>query len=102
DWTQFATTLTADTNTWYDSMATNAFKLVNGAKTDLPGWQAAVGTDFSSTWSMPSTSPGAACEQPLPAFADFSVDADNRAYAMTAGKAVSTIHVQDRKSVRVG
>jgi hypothetical protein len=93
DWTQFATSLAADSNTWYDSAATNAFKLVNGAKTDLPGWQATVGTDYSSSWSMPSVSPAADCAAPTPAFVDFTVDADNRAYTMTAGKAVSMIHV---------
>ena len=93
DWTQFATTLTAGNNTWYDPSTTASFKIVNGKKLDLPGWQAAMGTDYSSTWSMPATSPVASCTPPVPAMADFSMDADNRAYKMTSGKAVSTIHV---------
>ena len=52
-----------------------------------------MGTDYSSTWSMQATSPVASCTPPAPAMADFSMDADNRAYKMTSGKAVSTIHV---------
>ncbi len=93
DWTQFATTLTAGTNTWYDPATANSFKLVNGQKVNLQGWQAAVGTDYSSTWAMPATPQPASCTAPTPSFADFSMDADSRAYTMTAGKAVSTVHV---------
>jgi Legume lectin domain/Chitobiase/beta-hexosaminidase C-terminal domain/MBG domain (YGX type)/Right handed beta helix region len=93
DWTQFATTLTAGNNTWYDPITTSSFKMVDGKKTDLGGWQAAVGTDFTSTWTAPSTSPAADCAAPPPAFADFSLDVDGRAYTMSAGTAVSNIHV---------
>ena len=93
DWTQFATTLTAANNTWYDGTTTTSFKLLNGQKVNLQGWQAAVGTDYSSTWSMPTTPQPASCNAPAPAIADFSMDATNRAYTMTAGTAVATVHV---------
>ena len=55
DWTQFSTTLTAGANTWYDPTNASSFKLVNGQKVNLQGWQSAVGTDYTSTWSMPAT-----------------------------------------------
>lgn len=93
DWTQFATSLSASNNTWYDPSTTNSFKVVNGTKVNLSGWQSAVGTDYSSTWSMPAASPAANCTPPQPAVADFNMSVDNRAYTMTSGIAVSTLRV---------
>ncbi len=93
DWTQFATTLTAGSNSWYDPATTTSFKLVNGQKADLAGWQAGVGTDYSSAWTSPATSPVVACAPPSPTFKDFNIDADNRTYTMTSGKATSALHV---------
>jgi len=93
DWTQFSTTLTGGNNAWYDPTTTSSFKLVNGQKTNLQGWQSAVGTDYTSTWSAAANAQPANCTAPTSSYADFSMDADNRAYTMTGGKAVSTVHV---------
>ena len=93
DWSQFATSFAAGSNTWFDPAATTSFRLPNGAKLDLAGWQGAMGTDYSSTWSMPATDPVASCTPPTPAMADFNIDTDNRTYTMTSGKAVSILHV---------
>ncbi len=93
DWTQFASTLTAGNNKWHDPFTTNSFKLLNGKAVDFAGWQSAVGTDYSSAWSEPDISPVARCTSPAQTFSDFSMDADDRAYTMSSGKAVSTVHV---------
>jgi hypothetical protein len=93
DWTDFAKTLNAGSNTWYDPYATNSFKIEDAKLVNLAGWQSTMGTDYTSTWALPSTSPMAACTAPTPSFADFSVDLDNYIYTMTAAKAVATVRV---------
>ena len=57
----FKNTLNAGSNRWYDPHTTSAFELPNGAKVSLSAWNSAVGTDYSSTWGPPSTSPAGAC-----------------------------------------
>jgi hypothetical protein len=93
DWTQFASTLKASNNTWYDPLTSNSFKIVNGKVVDLAGWQSAVQNDYSSVWQTPSTSPASFCNVPTPVFSDFRVTLDNHTYSMSAAKAVVTARV---------
>jgi len=93
DWNQFATTLNAAGNTWYDPMTTQAFKITNNKLVTLSGWQSATGTDYGSSWGPPWVSPTTACALPSPSYADFSISLDNREYPMTSGAAVVTIRI---------
>ena len=88
DWTSFSTTVNASNNKWYNSATANAFRIPNGKTVNLTGWQNAIGSDYSSTWSPASASPPAACTAPTPSYADFSVSVDNGSYTMSSGKAV--------------
>ena len=93
DWTQFATTLNAGSNKWYDPNTASNFKITNNKLVTLGGWQSATGTDYSSTWGMPATSPAGACSVPSPSFTDFAVNLDKESYSMTAGAATGTVRV---------
>jgi Right handed beta helix region len=93
DWSDFANTLNAGNNKWYDPYVSNSFKIEDDKLLNLPGWQNALGTDYSSTWALPSSSPEAACTIPAPSFSDFNINLDNDSYVMTAGKAVATVRV---------
>jgi Right handed beta helix region len=93
DWSAFADSLNASNNRWYNPAASSSFKIVNGKMVNLTGWQSATGTDYSSMWAAPTTSPVAACREPTASFADFNVNLDNRNYTMSGGNAVSTIRV---------
>ena len=93
DWTQFASTLKASGNTWYDPATPNSFKVVNGHLVPLSAWQSTVQTDYDSAWQLPSTTPAMACSAPKPAYADFNVSVDTAAYTMAAGQAVTTVRV---------
>jgi hypothetical protein len=90
DWSGFASTLSASNNQWYDPNTTNAFKITNGKLVNLGGWQSAMGTDTTSAWGPPATSPAAACAAPTPSYTDFNVVTDNRTYTMVSGKTVVT------------
>ncbi len=93
DWSDFANTLNASNNTWYDMVTPNSFRIVNGKNVNLSGWQAATGTDYTSIWASPATSPVGACTAPSPSYPDFNVNLDNRVYTMSSGKATATVHV---------
>lgn len=93
DWTQFATTLTAGTNTWYDPTTTNSFTLTNGKKTNLLGWQTTVATDYTSTWAAPSATQIANCAAPAASYSDFAVNVDNSSYSLATGQVASTVQV---------
>ena len=93
DWTQFASTLNASNNTWYDSTTSTAFKVTNGKIVNLAGWQSTVQTDYSSSWKLPPTSPVASCTPPAPTLTDFRVNIDGGTYTMSAAKAVATARV---------
>jgi hypothetical protein len=93
DWSQFATTLKAGNNEWFDPSNTNTFKIANGKLVNLAGWQSAMGTDLNSVWQMPSASQVAACAAPVPSLADFAVSVDKAAYGMTSGQAAVTARV---------
>ena len=90
DWTQFASTLKASNNTWYDPTTANSFKIPSGKIVNLSGWQSAVQTDYNSVWQAPTTSPASYCTVPPPSLTDFSVNLDSNSYTMSAGKAVDT------------
>jgi hypothetical protein len=93
DWSDFANTLNAGNNVWYDPFVTTSFKVVNGHLVNLTGWQSTVGTDYSSKWAPPATSPAAACAVPAPKYADFNVMLNAGAYTMASGKVSSTVRV---------
>ncbi len=93
DWTQFASTLKASNNTWYDPTAANSFKIPNGKIVNLSGWQSAVQTDYSSIWKAPTSSPASYCTVPPPSLTDFSVNLDSNSYTMSAQKVVATARV---------
>jgi hypothetical protein len=93
DWTQFASTLKASGNTWYDPATASSFKVPNGKTVNLAGWQSTIQNDYSSVWQIPSISPALACTTPAPFFADFNVNLDNNTYTMSAAKAVTTARV---------
>jgi hypothetical protein len=93
DWSQFATTLNASNNQWYDSASSTPFKILNGKLVNLAGWQSATGTDYTSVWAASSSSAASACAVPTPSYADFHVVVDSGSYTMSSGQAVATIHV---------
>jgi len=92
DWGQFANTLSASGNTWYDPSNTVDFGLPYGKSTDLQGWKAAVTTDYGSTWA-PANSAGAACAAPPPDYPDFSVSLNRPGYTMSGGQATAKVRV---------
>ncbi len=61
DWSDFANTLNSGSNHWYDPHTTYAYKIPNGVKVNFSGWKNTVGTDYTSSWALPSTSPAGAC-----------------------------------------
>jgi len=93
DWSDFANTLNASNNVWYDPLVTTSFKVLNGHLVNLAGWQSAVGTDYTSKWAAPATSPVAACAIPTTKFADFGVVVNANTYTMSTGKASTTAKV---------
>ncbi|HEY2473092.1 MAG TPA: right-handed parallel beta-helix repeat-containing protein [Terracidiphilus sp.] len=93
DWTDFANSLQATNNIWYDPYTTSAFKIVNGHLVSLAGWQSTVGTDFTSKWGAPATSPSGACAVPASKYTDFHVSVNAGTYTMSAGKVAATARV---------
>ena len=84
DWSQFANSLNASSNNWYDPTKTASFKIVGGKAVTLGGWQSATGTDYSSHWSKASTSPAGSCGVPTPTYPDFAVNFNRPTYSMSA------------------
>jgi hypothetical protein len=93
DWSDFANTLNASNNVWYDPFVATSFKVVNGHLVNLAGWQSAVGTDYASKWAAPAISPAAACALPAVKYADFGVVVNANTYTMSAGSASATVKV---------
>jgi hypothetical protein len=94
DWSEFANTLEGDNNRWYDPTTTSSFKVVNGKLVNLSGWQSTMGTDYSSKWSAPATSPASAAAVPQTDFSDFAVNLDCGNYTMSGGKVVATARLK--------
>ena len=63
----FANSLNASSNKWYDPTTSSNFLIVSGKKVTLGGWQSATGTDYSSSWSKTTAPnpPGALFRLPL-------------------------------------
>ena len=61
DWSDFANTLNAGSNRWYDPHTTYAYNMPNGVKVNFSGWKNAVGTDYTSGWGALSASPASSC-----------------------------------------
>lgn len=93
DWTDFTTTLNAGNNVWYDPSVANSFKIEDGKLVNLAGWQTVTGTDYTSKWASPAAPLAEFCAVPTSSFADFNVNVDSGNYTMSAGKVVSTIHM---------
>jgi len=93
DWSDFANTLNAGSNTWYDPYVTTSFKIINGHLVDLSGWQSTVGTDYTSVWGAPAISPATACAAPTSKYADFNVVVNAGTYTMSAGKVAATARI---------
>jgi len=94
DWSQFATTLNAGSNKWYDPYGASNFVIVSGKKVTLGGWQSATGTDYSSSWAKSSTSPAGACAAPAPKYPDFAVSLNRETYNVASGTATATMLVK--------
>jgi hypothetical protein len=93
DFSLFANSVSAWSNTYSDGATTASFSLVNGKKVDLPGWKAAVTSDYGSNWdSSPGSAPGS-CAAPTPDYTDFSLGLNREHYTMTGGKAVAKVRV---------
>lgn len=93
DWSDFANSLNASSNKWYDSSTPATFKIVNGKLVNLTSWQNTVGTDYTSVWAPSSSSVVSACTAPAPTYTDFHVNVDSQSYTMSAGHAVATVNV---------
>ena len=60
DWYDFANTLVASGNRWYNPATSSAFRLPSNKLVTFTAWKSAVGTDYSSHW-VATASPAAAC-----------------------------------------
>lgn len=94
DFSEFANTLDASSNLWFDPYTASAFKVLNGHLVNLAGWQSTVGTDYTSKWGTPSTSPASACAAPAAKYSDFTVTLNSGNYTMSSGKVSATAIVR--------
>jgi hypothetical protein len=86
DWSQFADSLNASGNRWYNAANSNAFQVSNGRTTNFSGWKSAVGTDYSSSWGSASTG---GCSIPSQSFSDFQINLNSQTtYSMSSRKVV--------------
>ena len=93
DFSLFANSVSAWGNTYADGATTAGFSLVDGKKVDLPGWKAAVTSDYGSSWdSSPGPAPGS-CAAPAPDYADFSMGLNREHYTMSGGQTVALLRL---------
>lgn len=85
DWYDFANSLSASGNRWYDPSTDYSFMLPSAHLVNFTGWKSAVGTDYSSYWASPSSSPAGSCAIPSQSYADFAVNLNSQSYSMSAG-----------------
>ena len=85
DWSQFKNTLRSGANRWFNPTTTSNFMIPSGQLVALGGWRSVTGQDYSSSWSMPSSSPAGACWVANPSFTDFSVNLSKPAISMAKG-----------------
>src|ERR1019366_7378941 len=91
DWSDFANSLVASGNHWYDPSTAYSFMLPSGHLVNFSGWKSAVGTDYSSCWG--SSSAASACAIPSQSYTDFAVNLDRETYSMSAGHGTINIKV---------
>lgn len=89
DWTSFVTTLTSNSNTWWNSANSGAGNFVVptpnlGTATDFAGWQSTTGQDANSIFAAPATDPAAACNAVTPDIPDYWLGMDNPALTLDA------------------
>lgn len=89
DWTSFVTTLTSNSNTWWNSGNSGAGNFVVptpnlGTGTDFAGWQSTTGQDTNSLFAAPSTDPAAACNAVIPDISDYWLGMDNPSLTLDA------------------
>jgi len=88
DWSRFAYSLVASGNRWYDPTTSYSFKLPSNHVTNFSGWKSAVGTDYTSYWATPTTSPASGCGIPTQTYTDFNVVMSRESYSMASGRVV--------------
>lgn len=93
DWSDFADSLVASGNRWYDPTTAYSFLLPSAHRVTFSGWKSAVGTDYSSYWALPYTSPKTACAIPSQSFADFDVTLGAESYGMSSGRVAIPMEV---------
>lgn len=87
DWTNFATTLVSNNNTWWNATNSLDFMVpspVPNTLLDFPGWQALTLQDLNSVWAAPSSSATAAC-QVTPDYPDYWFTIDNPSLTISPG-----------------
>ena len=93
DWSQFTNTLLSGSNVWYDPSTTSNFMIPDGKMVTLGGFQSSTGTDYSSIWATPSTSPAGACSVSSPSYKDFSINLSRGSISMSNGSATVPLFV---------
>lgn len=83
DWSKFAYSLASSGNRWYDPSTSYSFMLPSAHLVNFSQWKSAVGTDYSSFWSLISVS--GPCAIPSQTYKDFAVNVDRETYTMSAG-----------------
>jgi hypothetical protein len=83
DWSDFAYSLVATGNHWYNPSTAYSFVLPSAHTVNFAGWKSAVGTDYGSYWALTSVSSG--CGIPGQSYTDFAVNLDRESYSMSAG-----------------
>jgi len=83
DWYDFADSLVASGNRWFDPITDYSFMLPSSHLVDFSGWKSAVSTDYSSTWA--SSSIASACGIPGQSYTDFAVNLNAESYSMSNG-----------------
>lgn len=92
DWTDFQSTLTSSSNTWWNAYnSSTPYQLPTpkaGTKDDFAGWKSATSKDSNSSFKAPSGSPGAACNL-TPTGTDFWITIDNALLTVKQGNSVT-------------
>jgi hypothetical protein len=83
DWSDFAYSLVASGNHWYDPTTSYSFMLPSAHVVNFSGWKNAVGTDYTSYWS--SASAASACAIPSQTYKDFTMNLNAEKYSMSSG-----------------
>lgn len=93
DWSHFADTLNSGNNKWFDPTTPSTFKITGNKLVTLGGWRSATGTDYTSSWAKPATSPSGACWVGVPSFTDFAVNLEDESIAMAKGAGSTNVYV---------